>query len=305
MHAETVKIIVKRTHLSGFSLIELWWIIVYCTDVPSSKEAIELYSRDYSDNFPIKCAIIDRPASWADHCFHAMAERSPDRQIRGQATLARARFQELVMHDQATTEKLLETVINQYAGVKASPQSAATVDELAHEDLNTLHSPNPNLDPKVPSAGETFPPFEVNTTDGKTVRMPADYKGKVVLIDYWATWCVPCVAEIPNIASAYGKYHGRGLEVLSVSLDKENAGEALANFTRKHGMEWPQIYDGKFEFTPLARRFNILGGSGIPFALLVDGDTRVIIAEGKDLRGAKLAPAIEAALTKEEPAANK
>jgi thiol-disulfide isomerase/thioredoxin len=130
--------------------------------------------------------------------------------------------------------------------------------------------------------------------------MPDDYKDKVVLIDFWATWCVPCVAELPNVASAYEKYHGRGFEVLSVSLDRENAGEALANFTRKHGMLWPQIYDGKVEFTPLARRLNILGGAGIPFALLVDGDTGLIIAEGKSVRGPNLAPAIEAALAKRE-----
>ena len=284
---------------------ELWWIIVYCTDVPSSKEAIELYSHDYSDSFAIKCTIIDQHESWADHCFQAMAERSQNRQIRGQAMLARAQFQQIVMHDQATTEKLLHTVINQYSEVRAFPQTAATLGELAQEDLGILHSPNPNFNPKVPLAGEKVPPFEVTTTKGETIRMPDDYKGKVVLIDFWATWCVPCVAEIPNISSAYEEYHGRGLEVLSVSLDKENAWEALANFTQKHGMVWPQIYDGKYIFTPLARRSNIIGGAGIPFALLVDGDTGLVIAEGKNTRGFNLAPTIEAALAKIKPVPNK
>ena len=279
---------------------ELWWIIVYCTDAPSSKEAIELYSRDYADNFPIKCTIIDPHESWADHCFQAMAERSPNRQIRGQATLARARFQQIVMHDQATTEQLLETVITQYADAKAASQSAATLGELAQDDLGTLRGPDSNFHPKTPRAGEKLTYFEVATTEGNTMRIPDDYKGKVVLIDFWATWCVPCVAEIPNVASAYEKYHGRGLEILSVSLDRENAGEALANFTRKHGMAWPQVYDGKAEYTPLARRLKIFGGAGIPFALLVDGDTGLIIAEGKNTRGSNLAPTIEAALAKNQ-----
>jgi len=295
----------KTQPKSDLAKQELWWIIVFCTDGQSSNEAIELFSRDFADQFPIKCTIIDRHESWADHCFQAIGKRSPNRQIRGQATLARARFQQIVMHDQATTEKLLETVITQYADVKVAPQSAATLGELAQEDLRALHSPDANFNPKVPRAGEQLPLFEATTTEGKTIRMPDDYKGKVVLLDFWATWCVPCVAEIPNVASAYEKYHGRGLEVLSVSLDWENTGEALTRFTRKHGMTWPQIYDGKGEYTPLSRRFSILGGAGIPFALLVDGDTGQVIAAGKNTRGPSLAPAIEAALAQKESVRNK
>lgn len=277
---------------------ELQWIVADLTDTHVSKEAIEIYSHDYPDEFYMVCSIIDRHESWADHFFEAMAERSTNGQIRGQATLARARFQQIVMHDQTTAEKLLETVITQYADVKASPESAATLGELALDDLATLHRPDPTLELKAPRAGEKIPPFTVTSTEGKTVRMPDDYQGQLVLVDFWATWCVPCIAEIPNVTSAYEKYHGRGLEVLSVSLDRENAGEAVTRFTRKHGMPWPQIYDGKYIFTPLSRQFGIFGGTGIPSAFLVDGDTGLIIAEGKNARGPNLATAIESALAK-------
>jgi peroxiredoxin len=281
---------------------ELWWIIAYCTEAPSCKEAIEIYSRDYPDRFPTKCGIIDRHESLSDHCFQAVAQRSPNRQMQGQATLARARFRLIIMHDNATAENLYEQVVAQFADIKVSKESAATLGELAKDDLINLRSPDPIQKPL--RAGEKIPAFEATTTDGRLVQVPDSYKGKVVLLDFWATWCGPCVKEIPNVVDVYEKYHARGLEVLGVSLDQENAGELLASFTRKHNMPWRQIYDGKYLDTPIARRFGITGthATGIPHALIVDGDTGLDIADGKDARGPKLAAAIERALAKKQPA---
>jgi peroxiredoxin len=143
------------------------------------------------------------------------------------------------------------------------------------------------------SAGQKAPGFEAKTTDGKQVKFPDDYKGKIVLLDFWATWCPPCRAEVPNLVEAYQKFHAQGFEVLGVSLDQPNAGTTLTKFTEQTKMAWPQVYDGKFWQAAVAVQYGI---QSIPRPILVDGDTGKILAEGSDVRGADLAPAIEKAL---------
>lgn len=142
------------------------------------------------------------------------------------------------------------------------------------------------------SAGQKAPAFTGKTVDGKDVKFPDDFKGKLVLIDFWATWCGPCLAEVPNVVAAYQKYHGQGLEVLGISLDREQMEEKITALTKAKGMTWQQVYDGGHWGAATAKLYGI---HSIPHMMLVDGDTGTII-RNKDIRGPELAKAIEKAL---------
>jgi len=154
-------------------------------------------------------------------------------------------------------------------------------------------------EPRVPrvhlAAGSKALPFEAKTTDGLAIHFPESYKGKLVLLDFWATWCPPCRAEVPHMAEVYEKFHGKGLEVLGISLDQANASELLAKFTKENHMPWPEVYDGEYWKSAVAQTYSI---NSIPHPFLVDGDTGMIVADGVKLRGEQLAATIEQALAK-------
>jgi thiol-disulfide isomerase/thioredoxin len=117
------------------------------------------------------------------------------------------------------------------------------------------------------------------------------------MLDFWATWCPPCRAEIPGLVAAYNKYHPQGFEVLGVSLDKKGDDEKLAAFTKDQKMPWPQVFDGKYWTAQVAVQYDV---RSIPAAFLVDGDTGVIVATGNDLRGEQLEGTLEKALAKKK-----
>jgi len=118
------------------------------------------------------------------------------------------------------------------------------------------------------------------TLDGRPVSL-ADYRGKVVLIDFWATWCGRCKAEIPNIFANYQKYHSAGFEVLAISLDKDL--QELQEFVVQENPPWVTLADRHpLNRTSMSAKFGI---SGIPAFILVGANGKVI---DTNCRGAKL-----------------
>ena len=142
---------------------------------------------------------------------------------------------------------------------------------------------------KATAVGQKFTDFEMQTPDGKAVKL-SDYvgKGKVTLIDFWASWCGPCRREMPNLVEAYKKYKNKGFEIVGVSLDRD--AEAWKNGIKQLKITWPQMSDLKYWDCEGAKLYAV---SSIPHTVLVDGEG-TILARG--LHGEELQEKIAEAL---------
>lgn len=141
--------------------------------------------------------------------------------------------------------------------------------------------------------------------DGRKVDL-RDLRGKVVLVEFWATWCAPCKEEIPNLKKLYAAYHAKGFEVVGITLENARladtdtavereqklakARQVLVDFTAKQEMPWPQYFDGKFRQNKFAVDYLI---NSIPAMFLIGKDGRIIT---KHARGPQLEAAVTAAL---------
>jgi thiol-disulfide isomerase/thioredoxin len=132
---------------------------------------------------------------------------------------------------------------------------------------------------KALAVGQTFPAFAEKDLGGQPLSVAA-FKGKVVLVDFWATWCGPCVGELPNVIAAYEKYHAKGFEVIGISLDKSR--DELTAFIKEKNMKWAQYFDGLGWDNKLSSQCGI---RSIPATFLLDGEGKII---AKDLRGPAL-----------------
>lgn len=143
---------------------------------------------------------------------------------------------------------------------------------------------------KKTAVGTKFVDFEMQTPDGKSVKL-SDYvgKGKVVLVDFWASWCGPCRREMPNLVEAYAKFKGKNFEIVGVSLDQDGA--AWKEAINKLNMTWPQMSDLKFWQSEGAQLYAV---NSIPHTVLIDGDGTIIARglHGEELQ-TKIAEAVK------------
>jgi peroxiredoxin len=135
--------------------------------------------------------------------------------------------------------------------------------------------------------GMEAPDIVLPSPDGKQIAL-SSLRGKVVLIDFWASWCGPCRKEMPNVVKTYAKFKDKGFEIYGVSLDKDK--ESWIAAIQKDGITWPQVSDLKYWESDAARLYGV---SGIPYTVLLDREGRIL---GKALRGAELEKAVENAL---------
>jgi len=123
--------------------------------------------------------------------------------------------------------------------------------------------------------------FTQNDTLGKPVSL-SDFKGKYVLIDFWASWCGPCRAENPNVVKAFNEYKDKKFTVLGISLDQPGKQQAWLDAIHKDNLTWTHVSDLKFWDNAVAKQYGI---RAIPQNLLIDQDGKII---AKNIRGEEL-----------------
>ncbi|RFZ83218.1 DUF4369 domain-containing protein [Mucilaginibacter terrenus] len=131
---------------------------------------------------------------------------------------------------------------------------------------------------KAVALGATAPEFAEADTAGKMVSL-SSFRGKYVLIDFWASWCGPCRAENPNVVKAFNNYKDKNFTVLGVSLDRPNAKDKWLAAIKKDGLAWTQLSDLKFWDSKAAGMYGV---RAIPQNFLIDPNGKII---GKNLRG--------------------
>lgn len=211
--------------------------------------------------------------------------------------------QQLEAEFNASLNEQIEYIKNFIAANKYSFASLAAIEQLNPEnDLETFKVLHDGLNEKFPNSsyvqvftsrykelsklaiGAEAPDIVMNTPSGEALSL-SSLKGKVVLIDFWASWCKPCRMENPNVVKLYAKYKDKGFEILGVSLDREKS--AWEQAIKDDNLTWKHVSDLAFWNSTVVKQYNI---TGVPYTVLVDREGKII---AKGLRGPQLEQKLE------------
>ena len=181
-------------------------------------------------------------------------------------------------------------MLNQYAGYNLDPKTIEPLFNRLSESAKKSPSGVAFKDrieiAKKTAVGAMAMDFTQNDTLDKPVSL-SDFRGKYVLLDFWASWCGPCRAENPNVVKNFNKYKDKNFTVLSVSLDRPGKKQSWLDAIHKDGLTWTYVSDLKFWDNAVAKLYGI---GAIPQNLLIDPQGKII---AKNLRGEELNKKLE------------
>ena len=155
------------------------------------------------------------------------------------------------------------------------PENRSVFSRLAkiHERLGNAelaHEYRLKADPVLALIGNTVPDFSATDLAGNPISLE-QYRGKVVLLDFWAVWCGPCIAEMPNVKKVYDTYKDEGFDIIGISLDTDE--ESLRTYLKENELPWRQVFSGEGWNSPVSRQYGI---RAIPAPWLIDKAGKLI-----------------------------
>jgi thiol-disulfide isomerase/thioredoxin len=236
------------------------WIVANAGDAPAADKALNILIKEHMKNENIGRAclqVAENPNAVGTKLARAVMEQGANETAQGQACFALAR----ILSDRseeaykkkkpdenkrlaAEAEKLFEQVLEKYADVKGL---RGTLGVLAKSDLYEL---------RTLALGKTVPEIEGEDIDGKKFKL-SDYRGKVVLVDFWGHWCGPCRAAYPHNRELVKRFEDKPFVLLGVNSDKEK--ETIKKAMEKEENNWRYWFDGGSTSGPIAKKFSVQG----------------------------------------------
>jgi thiol-disulfide isomerase/thioredoxin len=197
------------------------------------------------------------------------ARRKPEEVYIAKFILAQS-YIELEEFDRA--ERLFGEIMEAGAGLQERIRQTASMQRDRIPTLRKLVVGNPAI------------AISAVASDGRNITLDT-FKGKVLLLDFWASWCQPCRQEMPVVRKVYKDYHGKGFEILGISLDTSE--QKFEGYVRDEGITWPQVFDGKGWNSAVGRLYAV---NSIPATFLLDRKGKI---RYRNLRGEALSEAVE------------